>query len=279
MKSKSMLRVISLLVLLASFIPTGNAAALVSTSIPPADMFQWPWEQGVSWVSLDGFDNGTKRLPNSPHNYLNGGAVDFAPRRDMRVGEDTSNFWVTAAAAGTVVEKSSCHLKINHGNGWITEYQFLANIQVNVGNAVYRNQRLAVIADGLGQKFCPPALEPDIPHLHFVLRPNMRGATFSGWTINYIPILNKTTFTKGGQTVGQYQPLSNVPTLQIVLRDPITWDTVYIGSVDTYRYERWPFVLNESNKFTLTATPTTAGLVPLLILLDANGNELARGTG
>jgi len=242
-------------------------------------MFQLPWEQGVSWVALDAFDNGFKRLPNSPHNYRNGGAVDFAPRKNMRVGEDTSNFWVTAAAAGTVVEKSNCHLKINHGNGWITEYQFLANIQVSLGNAVYRNQRLAVIADGLGQKFCPPALEPDIPHLHFSLRPNMRGATFAGWTISYIPILNKTTFTKGDQSVGSYQPLSNVPGLQIVLRDPITWDTVYIGSVDSYLYERWPFVLNEFNKFTLTATPTTSGLTPLLILLDANGNEITRGTG
>jgi hypothetical protein len=89
-----------------------------------------------------------------------------------------------------------------------------------------------------GQKFCPPALEPDIPHLHFSLRPNMRGATFAGWTISYIPILNKTTFTKGDQSMGSYQPLSNVPGLQIVLRDPITWDTVYIGSVDSYLYER-----------------------------------------
>src|SRR5512134_1486107 len=31
------------------------------------------------------------------------------------------------------------------------------------------------------------------------------------------------------------------------------------------------------NKFTLTATPITSGLVPLIVLLDANGNEIARG--
>jgi hypothetical protein len=37
-------------------------------------------------------------------------------------------------------------------------------------------------------------------------------------------------------------------------------------------------VLNETNKFTLTATPITSGLVPLIVLLDANGNEIARGT-
>jgi len=279
MKSRNSLRAISLLALLVSFIPAGNARALAPAALPPADMFQLPWEQGASWVAYDGFDNGTKRLLNSPHNYHNGGALDFAPHANMRLGEDTSNAWVAAAAAGTVVEISFCHLKINHGNGWITEYQFLANIQVNLGDAVFRNQRLAVIANGTTQKFCPPAREPDIPHVHFVLRPEMRDATFSGWVVNYLPLFNRTTFTKNGQTLGSFQPILNSIDAQISLRDPITWDTVYIGSVDASRYEKWPFVLTETTKFTLTATPTTPGLVPLLLLLDANGNELARGTG
>src|SRR5574341_179493 len=142
--------------LLVSFVPAGNVSALVSTALPPVDMFQLPWDQGLAWVAIDGLDNGLKRPLSSSHNYTVGGAVDFAPHNNMRVGENTSNFWVTAAAAGTVVEKSFCHLKINHGNGWITEYQFLANIQVKLGDAVYRNQRLAIIADGLRQRFCPP---------------------------------------------------------------------------------------------------------------------------
>jgi hypothetical protein len=64
-----------------------------------------------------------------------------------------------------------------------------------------------------------------------------------------------------------------------VLRDPITWDVVYIGSIDAYRYERWPFTLTQTQSFVLSATPTTSGLVPLLLLLDANGNEISRGTG
>ena len=278
MRYKKMTRAI-LLVLLVSLLPVGAVLALDIATLPPPDMFQLPWEQGLAWVSLDGFDNGTKRLSNSPHNYMNGGAIDFAPRVNMRVGEDTSNFWVTAVAAGTVVEMSKCHMKINHGNGWVSEYQFLANIQVELGDAVHRNQRLAVIADGLGQPFCPPALEPDIPHLHFSLRPTMRGVSFAGWVIGYIPYLNKTTFTRNGQVLTSHQPIPNTLDLQIVLREPITWDTVYIGSVDAYRYERWPFTLNETNKFTLTATPVTNGLVPLLLLLDANGNEIARGVG
>ena len=280
MKSKYFLRVISLLVLMVSFFPTQPSVVLAAAPVPPTDMFQLPWEQGLAWVSLDTFDNGFKRLPNSPHNYLNGGAVDFAPRKNMKVGEETSRYWVTAAAAGTVVEMTSCSLKINHGNGWISDYQFLANFQVKLGDVVYRNQRIAVIADGLRNKFCPPALEPDIPHLHFSLRPNMRDATFAGWTVNYNPLFNRTTFTKGDVTVGQYQPLLNVfDILQIVSRGPLPWDTVQTGSVDTYRYERWSLALSETTKFTLTATPNTANLIPLLVLLDANGNEIARGSG
>ena len=178
-----------------------------------------------------------------------------------------------------MTEKSFCHLKINHGNGWISEYQFLANVQVKVGDAVFRNQRLGIIANGVSQPFCPGSQEINVPHLHFMLRPTLRDVTFAGWQINYLALLNRTTFTKNGQTLGLFQPLLNtIDTSQIVLRGPITWDTTYTGTVDTYRYERWSLALTESHKFTLTANPTTTGLVPLILLLDANGNELARGT-
>ncbi len=122
---------------------------------------------------MDGFDNGTKRLPTSPHNYKMGGAVDFTPNANVYIGMDTSNFWVTAAAAGTVFETSSCHMKIDHGNGWITEYWHLDNIQVTKGTAVYRNQRLAIIANSKYQKVCVGNEFPG-PHLHFVMRPNMK---------------------------------------------------------------------------------------------------------
>ena len=281
MKSQNLswLRVISLLALLASLVPASLAGALsLAGPLPPVDMFQLPWDQGLAWVAIDGLDNGLRRPLNSSHNYSVGGAVDFAPHNNMRTGENTSNYWVTAAAAGTVTEKSFCHVKINHGNGWVSEYQFLANVQVKVGDAVFRNQRLAIIANGTSQRYCPGSEEINVPHLHFMLRPSLRNAAFAGWTINYIPLLNRTTFTKGGQTVGLFQPLLNTVDTQIVLRGPITWDTTYTGSVDTYRYERWSLALTESHKFMLTVTPTTSGLVPLILLLDANGNELARGT-
>jgi len=277
MKSKQFFRALALLVLVVPLlIPAGRVNAQLAEVIPPADMFQLPWEQGKAWVALDGFDNGTKRASNSPHNYLNGGAVDFAPYNGIKAGVDTSSFWVTAAAAGTVSEVGRCHLKIDHGNSWTSEYQFLGNIQVTVGQTVYRNQRLAVIADGIRQPFCLPYVGEGEPHLHFAVRPNMRNATFAGWLFQYVPLLNWTTFTKDGKKLGSYQPLMNLPGLQIVLRPPLVWETLSSGSVDTYRYERWPFVLTETTNFTLTATPITDGLTPLLVLLDSTGQEIAR---
>ena len=280
MKTKHILRVIGLLALFATFLPAHSADALVRTAIPPADMFQLPWQQGEAWIALDGFDDGTKRPETSPHNYLNGGAVDFTPNKDVHIGVDTSNFWVTAAAAGTVVVISSCHIVINHGNGWLTEYQHLGNIQVVLGESVYRNQRLGVIHDNIGVQVCPGNVSP-YPHLHFSLRPTMQGVTFAGWLLTYDPLQNKTVFSRNGQNIEtwSYIPILNAPELQIVLREQITWDILYDGSIDTYRYERWPFTLTETQSFSLTATPTTSGLVPLLLLLDTNGNEIARGTG
>jgi murein DD-endopeptidase MepM/ murein hydrolase activator NlpD len=279
-KSNFLFRVIGLLALVTSLTPVNNANALVSTAPPPADMFQLPWQQGEAWVALDGFDNGTKRPDDSSHNYENGGALDFTPNKDVKIGDDTSNFWVTAAAAGTVIVLSTCHIKIIHDNGWITEYQHLDNIQVKLGDAVYRNQRLGVIHNNEGEQVCPGNIFP-YPHLHFSLRPDMNNATFAGWVINYDSLLNRTTFSKNGQTIEtwSFQPILNVPNLQIVLRDPITWDTIYTGSVDAYRYERWPFALTQTQKFTLTATGITVGLTPVIVLLDANGDEIVRGTG
>src|SRR5215207_5800948 len=210
MKSRYLLRAICLLALLASFVPAGNVSALVSTAVPPVDMFQLPWEQGLAWVAIDGLDNGIKRPLSSSHNFTVGGAIDFAPHNNMVKGENTSTFWTTAAAAGTVVGTSSCHVILDHGNGWITQYQFLAKVQVKLGDAVSRNQRLGIIADGVRQQFCPGSVEPNVPHLHFMLRPTMRNATFAGWQVNYLPILNKTTFTKNGETLGLFKPLLNV---------------------------------------------------------------------
>ena len=185
MKFKYLFCALGLLALFTSVAPVNDASAsaFAQTAIPPADMFQLPWLQGEAWIALDGFDDGTKRPLGSPHNYLNGGAVDFTPNKDVHIGVDTSNFWVTAAAAGTVVVVSSCHTIINHGNGWLTEYQHLGNIQVILGQSVYRNQKLGVIHDNIGVQVCPGNTFP-YPHLHFTLRPTMRNVTFAGWFLS-----------------------------------------------------------------------------------------------
>ena len=212
MKTNQLFRIIVLLTLLPSFLPAPGAVKALAPSAlpPPVDMFQWPWEQGLSWVAFDGFDNGTKRLPTSPHNYNMGGAIDFAPHNNMVIGEDTSNFWVVAAAPGTVKVTSSCYVIIDHGSGWTTEYWHLDKVQVNVGAVVSRNQRLGVIADNKTKRVCTGNEFPG-PHLHFVMRPKMIETIFSGWKINYDIRTNITTFTKNGQTLTRNQPILNVP--------------------------------------------------------------------
>lgn len=209
MRRKKIFYVLLLVVLLASLLPVGGVVALSTEPVPPADFFQLPWEQGLAWYAIDGIDNGHKRPLSSSHNYSVGGAIDFAPRVKMYKGEDTSNFWVTAAGPGTVVATSTCHIILDHGNGWVTQYQFLGNIQVSLGQSVERNQRLGIIADGVRYRFCLGSVDPDIPHLHFMLRPTMLGATFAGWEVNYYSFFSSTTFTKDGLTVGLYKPLLN----------------------------------------------------------------------
>ena len=209
-KSKNLFRAVSLLIFVFSFFPTSNAGALVSAAPPPADMFQLPWDQGIAWVAIDGIDNGTKRPTSSSHNYHLGGAIDFAPHNNMVTGENTSNFWVTAAADGTVIQTSTCYVTIAHANGWITQYQFLANIKVKLGDVVARNQRLATIANGTTQRYCPGSQDINVPHLHFMLRPSILGATFAGWEVHYNSLFNLTTFTKGLSIVGLFKPLMNV---------------------------------------------------------------------
>ena len=209
MKLKHLPRAILLLILLASLFPVGSVVASPAELVPPADFFQLPWEQGLAWYAIDGIDNGAKRPLSSSHNYKVGGAIDFAPRTYMVKGEDTSNFWVTAAGPGTVVATSTCHVILDHGNGWVTQYQFLGNIQVALGQSVERNQRLGIIADGVRYRFCLGSIDPDIPHLHFMLRPTLIGATFAGWEVNYYSFFSSTTFSKDGVTVGLYKPLLN----------------------------------------------------------------------
>lgn len=274
MKNKTHTRVFLLIAILLIMIP----ASAFAYSAPPVDMFQLPWEQGKAWYPYDGLDNGLRRSTSSPHYYNNGGALDFAPRAKMTIGEDTSNDWVTAAAAGTVTQVGSCFIKIDHGNGWITEYWHLDNIQVATGNKVSRNQRLAIIHNNKNQQVCIGNEYPG-PHLHFVFRPKVVDTRFAGWTVNYNLFTNITSFKKGDQTVGRLQPLMNIPDMQIVTRGILDWNINYEGSVDPYRRERWSLMLIDDAVFKVDITSTSNGLIPVIVLLDSSGTEVTRANG
>jgi murein DD-endopeptidase MepM/ murein hydrolase activator NlpD len=276
MRPKPSFRILVLLAVLLSLFPMGAQASSTAAIAPPSDMFQLPWEQGLAWVAYDGFDNGFKRSSTSPHNYKRGGAVDFAPHANMRVGMDTSNFWVTAAAGGVVTELSNCHIKITHDNGWVTEYWHLGNLQVYLGDHVFRNQRLAVIHDNRYRRVCVGNEYP-APHLHFVVRPRMQDVVFAGWSIHFNILTNITTFKRGSVSLpGPFKPILNAPDLQIAHRGLLGWDALETGAVDTYRYERWKVDLPEPGEITFIAEGYTEGLTPLIVLLDAQGNEIAR---
>ncbi|MCC7117836.1 MAG: peptidoglycan DD-metalloendopeptidase family protein [Anaerolineales bacterium] len=253
MKTKRILQVFLLFAMLLAGFPEKVEARDVLPAPPPGDMFQLPWEQGLAWVAYSGFDNGSRRPRTSPHNYLMGGAIDFAPHANMVVGEDTSNFWVTAAANGTVTTVSSCHIVIDHGNGWMTEYWHLANIQVRKFDVVTRNQRLAVIADNVRTRVCTGNLHPG-PHLHFVMRPKAAETKYAGWAINFNSTTNTTTFTKNGTTLGLFQPLLNsfdgVPT-STPTRTPTATNTATATNPPT----NTPTATN----IPASATPTSTG--------------------
>ncbi len=67
--------------------------------------------------------------------------------------------------------------------------------------------------------------------------------------------------------------------VQIVMRNLTYWDSIYTGYVDASRYEKWPLTFDEPHNFTVTATPTSGALSPLILLLDAGDNEIARSAG
>jgi hypothetical protein len=80
--------------------------------------------------------------------------------------------------------------------------------------------------------------------------------------------------------VGSVQPVyAQAPDPVIVVRQMTFWDATYTGYVDSARYEKWPFVFDATYEFTITVTPTSGDLAPLLILLDSSDTEITSATG
>ena len=65
----------------------------------------------------------------------------------------------------------------------------------------------------------------------------------------------------------------------IINRDLNIWNGSYIGFVSASIHEKWRLELTESHNFVVSVSTVAGDLVPLLILQDANGLEIARGVG
>ncbi|HEX2995757.1 MAG TPA: dockerin type I domain-containing protein [Anaerolineales bacterium] len=57
------------------------------------------------------------------------------------------------------------------------------------------------------------------------------------------------------------------------------WDANYFGFISSGLYENWRFEFTASHNFVVTVSRVTGDVVPMVILLDASDNEIARGTG
>jgi hypothetical protein len=86
-------------------------------------------------------------------------------------------------------------------------------------------------------------------------------------------------------TMGSSQPALastnlNVPNEPIVInRNLSIWDATYIGYVSSSVVEKWRLDLTEPENFEISISVAVGDLVPMIQLLDANGTELAHGTG
>ena len=79
-------------------------------------------------------------------------------------------------------------------------------------------------------------------------------------------------------SIGSAQPVFAAGNSDIIIRDLTYWNAIYTGYVDATTFEKWPMILDATYDFQITVTPTSGDLVPLVLLLDQNGNELVRGT-
>lgn len=153
--------------------PLDESNRLNPMAIPPSDMLKLPVKECSTWKFTGG-----------PHGWNTGydtpwSSIDFAPAGHSGCSIPTSR-WVAAAAGGSVEYHSSYYVRINHGNGWATDYFHLANLQVSNGR-IGQDQRLANPSCNGGQATGA--------HVHFAvvyggLRQAIDGTTMEGWTVH-----------------------------------------------------------------------------------------------
>lgn len=97
----------------------------------------------------------------------------------------------------------------------------------------------------------------------------------------FVILMLLTSFVGGSQPALASTNSAIQTDAMVVNRNLNIWDATYIGFVSSTIYEKWHFDFTETHSFVIAVSPVTntGEFVPLLILLDANGAELARGTG
>lgn len=81
-------------------------------------------------------------------------------------------------------------------------------------------------------------------------------------------------------SLGSNLNVKAAPASEIIVNHALTvWNATYVGYVDATRSERWQFNLSQTYAFTVTAVTASGDLVPLVSLLDQNGNEISTQTG
>lgn len=86
-------------------------------------------------------------------------------------------------------------------------------------------------------------------------------------------------FSLLGSSPRAYASTTSQADAVVINRSLNYWDATYIGFVSASIFENWQFEFAESHNFVVTVSPVSGDLIPLLTLLDTNGNELAHGTG
>jgi hypothetical protein len=105
--------------------------------------------------------------------------------------------------------------------------------------------------------------------------------TMKSKRIFQIFVLLALLFSPLGSSQPAYASTNSSPLLDalVINRDLSYWNATYIGYVSSSVYEKWQFEFNIPHNFIVAVSPVAGDLVPLLTLLDANGNQLAQGIG
>jgi len=146
----------------------------------PAQLLQVPYLRGLSW-RFGGVHN-----TSGASDFTDASSLDFYPW-PIAWGDDTSNMWVVASAAGTPTRLSACGFLILHADGWETFYYHLENTQYLTG-FVNQNDKIGVIANTFAEATCTGGNSTG-PHVHFSLRHNgafvaINGTALSGWYVH-----------------------------------------------------------------------------------------------